>query len=108
MKVCPKCGSARTYLRVRSNNYRCRKCQSVFSAMVHVVHRLPVGRITAFERDYRLQKIRSVHQEHPEYKRRDLRMVCFETAWMVDRYWKKYCTDSVQHDPENITIVKTV
>ena len=60
------------------------------------------------ERDYRLQKIRSVHQEHPEYKRRDLRMVCFETAWMVDRYWKKYCTDSVQHDPENTTIVKTV
>jgi len=38
----------------------------------------------------RLRKIRKVHLANPEYKKEDLKMVCFETQYFIDLYWKYF------------------
>jgi hypothetical protein len=49
---------------------------------------------TAVERKQRIERIRKVHEANPDYSRKELRMVCFESAYMVDRYWKEVVSKS--------------
>ncbi len=44
---------------------------------------------TSGEVQTRLERIRKTHAANPEYGKKDLRMVCFETDWMVNKYWKE-------------------
>lgn len=37
----------------------------------------------------RIAKICKVHREHPEYTQKDLMMVCFESKYMVEKYYKE-------------------
>lgn len=98
MKVCPKCNSARLYKRIYSAEYRCTKCNTVFKVprSVHLPNgcSISTGVSTAVERKQRIERIRKVHEANPDYSRKELRMVCFESAYMVDRYWKEVVSKS--------------
>lgn len=49
----------------------------------------------------RLEHIRETHAANPEYSQRDLRMVCFESEYMVQKYWKENVS-------QKVAIIKTV
>lgn len=94
MKVCPDCHSARWYKRIYSGEYRCTKCGKIFTVPTIIdVDRdqsIATGVLTAVERKQRIEKIRKVHEANPHYTRKDLRMVCFESEYMVRRYWEEF------------------
>ncbi|AGB49424.1 transcription initiation factor TFIIIB, Brf1 subunit/transcription initiation factor TFIIB [Methanomethylovorans hollandica DSM 15978] len=93
MKVCPECNSARLYRRIFAAEYRCTKCGLIFITpkIVDVPrdYSISTGVLTAIERKQRLEKIAQVHKANPHYTRTDLKMVCFESYYMVSRYWKE-------------------
>lgn len=90
MKVCPHCHSANTYKQVRSGKHRCRKCGKAFSKLldIPVDQDLYVGNVTSSCVDNRIERIREVHNQNPMYTIRDLVMVCFESEYMVRKYFK--------------------
>lgn len=104
MKVCPKCNSARLYRRIFAAEYRCTKCGLIFLTpkLVDVPrdYSISTGVLTAIERKQRLEKIAKVHEANPHYTRKELTMVCYESYYMVSRYWREV------HIP-NITMNKT-
>ena len=99
MKVCPACNSARLYRRIFASEYRCTKCGLIFITpkIVDVPRQYSIssGVGTAVERKQRMEKIARVHKENPHYTRKELTMVCFESYYMVSRYWKEVYSPNI-------------
>lgn len=109
---CVACESTNVRRRSRTRDYRCETCG-------HVHETAPIGKsikpwagrksilepgvprklkdvlvphgpeVVPGEVQRRLEHIRETHAANPDYGKKDLRMVCFETDWMVNRYWKE-------------------
>lgn len=51
---------------------------------------------TGLESQERIDKIKRVHYENPDYKRRQLVALVPETRWFVEKYWRMYVTNQVK------------
>lgn len=81
-KVCPDCGSVRLRKAIRTQIYHCRVCD--WSGDVPERKRVTSPRRSLLTSEQRIQSLREIHQEHPEWGRKELLKI--ETPWIVRLY----------------------
>lgn len=93
-KCCPECGSLRVHRRKTKDDYLCELCGWTGTS-VSTTKSWVVPRATTKEVNDRLENLRKIHEEHPEYTQKELRIVSYETAYMVAKYFKMIRSGSV-------------
>ncbi len=92
MRVCPECDSRSIVRRVKLQVWVCKRCDARFNTpriMPHDGKHHLGNTVTPQQRKQRIEHIRHVHEANPEYTKKDLQMVCYESYHMVSRYWKE-------------------